>query len=320
MLLYRNPPTPGDLVVRIVEALREAGVPCWIAGGWGVDALAERQTRVHRDLDLVIDARAGEAAVNALGAMGYHEWYRFETDRPLFSRIVLRDHVVAGRAVDLHPLDMSLEHVAFATGSIEGVPVPCLSVQSQVETHSNYRKRLRDRLDVATLRKVIEGSSTALIVPVPALDGLRDESVCEDGMPAHVTILHPFLRVRGIDEEIEEELGSLLAGISSFDFALSEIRSFPEVVYLAPEPPEPFVALTEAIVARWPEKPPYEGAFEEIVPHVSLAYGQTAPSGVSERLPIAAHAEEVWLMRKHGSGWQCARRFPLGPRGPEARD
>jgi hypothetical protein len=39
-------------VVDVLERLDRAGVPVWLDGGWGVDALVGRQTRPHRDLDL----------------------------------------------------------------------------------------------------------------------------------------------------------------------------------------------------------------------------------------------------------------------------
>jgi len=39
-----------DEVHAVLDALGTAGIPTWVAGGWGVDALAGRQTRAHRDL------------------------------------------------------------------------------------------------------------------------------------------------------------------------------------------------------------------------------------------------------------------------------
>jgi hypothetical protein len=38
-------------VIQVLEALDGAGVRHWVGGGWGVAALAGRQTRPHRDLD-----------------------------------------------------------------------------------------------------------------------------------------------------------------------------------------------------------------------------------------------------------------------------
>jgi hypothetical protein len=55
-------------VLGVLGDLAEAGCAVWVAGGWGVDALAGRQTRLHRDLDLAVDARNETVALRVLGA------------------------------------------------------------------------------------------------------------------------------------------------------------------------------------------------------------------------------------------------------------
>ena len=45
----------AEEVLRILDALEDKGVRYWLSGGWGVDALAGRQTRPHDDLDIAID-------------------------------------------------------------------------------------------------------------------------------------------------------------------------------------------------------------------------------------------------------------------------
>jgi 2'-5' RNA ligase len=309
---YRNPPMPGDAVLVIVEALRDAGVRCWISGGWGVDALAGEHTRVHRDLDLVVEDRGMDQAVEILDRLGYFEWHRSESEVPMFSRVVLHDHELAGRTIDLHPLELAGTHMEFTTGEIGGREVPCLSVDLQVKTHSSYRKRWSDRNDLAILRKLREGSGTTLILPVPSLDSVVQESARESGIPAHITLLYPFLAGRSINGDTESALASLLLEIPAFDFVLSEIGRFPGVVYLAPEPAEHFVALTEALVGRWPERQPYGGDHQEIIPHLTVAYGAPIPDGLVEQLPLAARAEEVWLMRRTEGRWVRCQSFPLG--------
>ena len=84
-------------VLGIVADLTEAGCSVWVAGGWGVDALVGRQTRLHRDLDLALDADNETVALSALERRGY----RMETDwRPV--RVEL---VAEGRGwVDVHPV------------------------------------------------------------------------------------------------------------------------------------------------------------------------------------------------------------------------
>jgi hypothetical protein len=53
-------------VLGVLADLTEAGCSVWVAGGWGVDALVGRQTRLHRDLDLALDGRDETVALRVL--------------------------------------------------------------------------------------------------------------------------------------------------------------------------------------------------------------------------------------------------------------
>ena len=44
-------------VMDFYNAIRNCGVTIWIDGGWGVDALLDKQTRPHKDLDIVIQQK-----------------------------------------------------------------------------------------------------------------------------------------------------------------------------------------------------------------------------------------------------------------------
>ncbi len=121
--------------------------------------------------------------------------------------------------------------------------------------------------------------------------------------PAHVTVLFPFMAPAQISDAVIGQLSELFARCDSFEFSLSEVRWFDDrVVYLAPTPVEPFVELTSAVTAAFPQYPPYEGAFDEVIPHVCV--GREAPkllmqaAGwlVKRRLPITGTVNEVWLM------------------------
>ena len=43
-----------DDVIKFYSDLSDIGVDIWIDGGWGVDALLNKQTRPHGDLDIVV--------------------------------------------------------------------------------------------------------------------------------------------------------------------------------------------------------------------------------------------------------------------------
>ncbi len=173
---------------------------------------------------------------------------------------------------------------------------------------------------VALLRRrlvtLLSGASTALIVPVVGLP-LGDPPVV--GLPHHVTVLYPFLRVRRVRPSLLRALEATFGRMGPFDYELTAVRRFPEVLYLAPEPAERFDALTDACLDRWPEHPPYGGVYEQNIPHVTLAEG-AEPAGMAERmaqlLPLSARAEEVWLMRRgRRTGWQRVARVRFAGRG-----
>jgi lincosamide nucleotidyltransferase A/C/D/E len=315
--VYRNPPMPGERVLRIVDALDAAGAHCWIGGGWGIDALAGTQTRTHRDLDLIIDQQQMQRVLDALADLGYWEWYRSDSDVPLRTCIVLHDHDFAGWAIDLHAVPIAQTPGEFAVGEVQGRTVPCISLALQITTHAPLRGRREYRGDIAQLDKLAEGSA-ALIVPVPAAEALLQDSAREGGMPAHLALRPEFLSDGEIGEETEAELASLLEAVPSFDFALSEIGRYPGIVYVSAEPATPWLALVQALARRWPDErlPPEAG--REAVPHLPVAHGTQLPSGLAEQLPVSARAEEVWLMKRAGGRWTRRRAFALG-RAPASR-
>jgi hypothetical protein len=91
------------------------------------------------------------------------------------------------------------------------------------------------------------------------------------------------------------------------------------MLYLAPEPSEPFTSLTEAIFERWPDYPPYEGVHEEVIPHLTVAYGDDAllavvEADVVQRLPVNMRVREAILLEElvPDVRWVTRERFPLG--------
>jgi lincosamide nucleotidyltransferase A/C/D/E len=150
--IYRAPPMPPHVTVGVIYALQDANVRCWVTGGWGVDALIGRPSRKHRDLDLVVDEHDLQRAIDRLGELGYSEWYRAEDEALMGTRIVLQDSDLAGLVIDLHPVGLPDERLTFATGTLDGRSVPCMSLQWQLSAHEGYRTRGHDRSDFALLR------------------------------------------------------------------------------------------------------------------------------------------------------------------------
>ena len=150
-------------VVRVLDALDEAGVRHWVAGGWGVAALAGRQTRPHRDLDLCIDAADLDRCLTELGHLEYAtetDWLpvrielRAAGDRWVDVHPVAFDATGHGRQADLDGGSFDYPPDAFTRGLIAGRGVPCLSAHQQRVFHRGYDPRPQDLHDLAQLAKL----------------------------------------------------------------------------------------------------------------------------------------------------------------------
>jgi len=167
---------------------------------------------------------------------------------------------------------------------------------------------------------------SALVVPVPSAAPIVDpwrEKTCADrpsiGIPAHVTILFPFAAASEIDDMTISRLRTTFEPFESFRFLLRHTGRFPTTLYLAPEPPDTFVRLTEAIVGEYPEYPPFGGAFDTIVPHLTVAHGtlevlSRVEVEVRRALPVESEAREVLLLvevEPDWGRWTMRERFAL---------
>ena len=167
---------------------------------------------------------------------------------------------------------------------------------------------------------------SALLVPVPEAEPLvrpwreRLDRSAAMGVPAHVTILYPFVPPGEVDDRLLVDLRSLFGEVSPFEYALTDLRWFGEdVLWLAPAPDAGFRRLIDAIVARYPRYPPYGRPEQEVVPHLTIGdWGgrdalQAAEAALRPRLPIPASAREVWLVEAtETERWRVRERFALG--------
>jgi 2'-5' RNA ligase len=163
-------------------------------------------------------------------------------------------------------------------------------------------------------------ADAALVVPVPTADPvigqLRREHTRSgaDGMPSHLTLLYPFTTGR------ETEIEQALAPFTAFEYTLPAAAVFgePPVLYLEPDPADRFLALIEALMAAFPEFPPYGGVQFYPEPHVTIAQGDESAfaairAEVEPLLPISGRADEVLLFEHDADhGWRPRTRFPLG--------
>jgi 2'-5' RNA ligase superfamily len=173
---------------------------------------------------------------------------------------------------------------------------------------------------------VSDPRESALIVPVPEAEALvgawreRYDDSARTGVPAHLTLLYPFLAPEEVTPPDLEQLSALFASAAATRYELVAVRRFSRgVLYLAPEPEGFLRELTWRIWALYPHRPPYGGVFRDVIPHLTVAQDpdhsllDAVEAEVAPNLPIAAHATEAWLMLQDQEGrWQAGHRFPLG--------
>ena len=171
-------------------------------------------------------------------------------------------------------------------------------------------------------------TQSALIVAVPAAEpavaGLRAryDRAASWGVPAHITVLFPFLAPALIDDAVLATTFEAVASVPRFELTLRRTAWFGDkVLWLAPEPAEPLRALTTAVWQRFPQTPPYEGAFGDVVPHLTVADGHPrevlaqVEHAVAAHLPIRQSVETVRLItgrREAGGTWHTVAELPLG--------
>jgi 2'-5' RNA ligase len=175
---------------------------------------------------------------------------------------------------------------------------------------------------------VTEGAgTTAVLLCVPEAEPLvhawrstGDPSAAR-GVPAHVTLLAPFLPATAVDAGVLAELEWFFAGIDAFELRFAELGCFESdgVVYLEPAG-DSLDELAEALARRWPEAPPYGGRHAQPHPHLTVvhtaddALRTRAQAAVERGLPLQARAEQaaLWVCDDEGR-WGEAAVFPFGP-------
>ena len=144
------------------------------------------------------------------------------------------------------------------------------------------------------------------------------------GVPAHVTLLTPFLPADRLDAGVLGELEWFFAGVDAFPLRFSAVGCFEDsgVVFLEPDGKE-LDELASALALRWPETPPYGGRHEHPHAHLTVVHTEDqdlrtrAGAAVEQRLPltaVAAHAA-LWVCDDAGH-WREAATFPFGLQEP----
>lgn len=138
---------PASSLIELLRLLDEAAIEVWLDGGWGVDALLGRQTRKHKDVDVILRVADVSKAQRVLARRGFT--LREGTPPNSF---VLAD--ASGLEVDVHAVvfdgqgngiyrmqngeDWLYPAEGFTgLGTVEGIAVRCLTPTTQVLCHAH---------------------------------------------------------------------------------------------------------------------------------------------------------------------------------------
>jgi len=166
---------------------------------------------------------------------------------------------------------------------------------------------------------------SALVIPVSLPPRLERErrlyvSVAAHGVPAHLTLLYPFIAPADLSDHDRQRIASILKQHPAIDYSLGGIRAWPTALYLEVQPVSPFTQLVEGLVAAYPAWVPYGGEFS-YVPHVTVAELRPAdslqiahaPRFSGPRRPLRRRAERaILIVQDQADRWHTRWRFELG--------
>ena len=155
--------TTKEDLMKVIELFENTGITYWLDGGWGVDILAGKQTRIHRDIDINFDAQHTEKLLNVLLNLGYKidtdwtpvriELYSDELGYLDIHPFVLNEDGTSKQA-DLEGGWYEFEKDYFGSAFFEGKTIPCISLKGQRVFHSGYELRDKDKHDISILESL----------------------------------------------------------------------------------------------------------------------------------------------------------------------
>ena len=159
---------------------------------------------------------------------------------------------------------------------------------------------------------------SALIVTIPeaeeavALHRAQFDDAAAFGIPAHVTVLFPFMPPSEVNAQVIGILAAAISTVPRFNATFESTGWFgTNVLWLAPKPAAVFGALTTAVADAFPDYPPFGGRHEVVIPHLTVGHAvavselREAEAGVLRCLPIRANVTEValWCGTDVPGGW-----------------
>jgi 2'-5' RNA ligase len=147
------------------------------------------------------------------------------------------------------------------------------------------------------------------------------------GLPAHVTLLYPFVAPARLDAAVRTRLAAVAARHAGFDYLIGGPATWPDTLYATVDPVEPFVRLQADLAAAFPAFPIY-GRSDGFVyePHITIAEGAAladpvvAAAPAWDALPRGARVAAIEVIARADDGrWRTNWRLPLAGSGRRGR-
>ena len=161
--MNRKEITTKEDLMTIINLLKDSNIKYWIDGGWGVDILAGKQTRNHRDIDVDFDAQHTEELLKILLKYGYEvdtDWkpVRIELYSEKYGYLDIHPFILnedgTSKQADLEGGFYEFEKDFFSNAIFEGKTSPCISLKGQKIFHSGYELRDKDKQDISVLEGI----------------------------------------------------------------------------------------------------------------------------------------------------------------------
>jgi len=173
---------------------------------------------------------------------------------------------------------------------------------------------------------------TALALLIPEAEPVwgpyraRHDPSAAVGMPAHITVIYPFMPPGDVAAEVTTRIGAIAAANETMTLSFHRIGAFDNAtLFLIPDPAEPVRDLTVALWQAFPDFPPYGGLHDEIVRHLTIGHFEDAESfdavateaetEAKNTLPIHSVVARLRLMQRTDGEWRERSSFDLGPIG-----
>jgi 2'-5' RNA ligase len=170
-------------------------------------------------------------------------------------------------------------------------------------------------------------TETAVLALVPEAEPIvgehrrRLDPTTAAGVPAHVTVLYPFVPPAEVTPATLAALRAAVGSAAPFACTFARTGWFGEdLLWLAPSAAAAFGELTARVWRAFPAQVPYAGEHAPH-PHLTVGYGshaslkalRAAEAQIVPRLPVVARIERVHLLAgsRTADSWRVVAELPL---------